>query len=278
MVNNKNKLNDLQFKLLDMFKWFHETCKKNNLRYYALGGTMLGAIRHEGFIPWDDDIDVGMPRKDYIKFLKIYKGKMDKNYIVESIYDRNEDFFYGYAKIYDISTTLIEKTRMNIKRGIYIDVFPLDGVCNDEKEKFAYCQPIYNKYQFVVSRTCAILKRRKLYKNLIILCARLIPNSILNNKKMLFEIDKMCSSRDYDDYRYVGNLLGNWGIKEVVSKDIMGIPKLYKFENLYIYGVEKYDLYLTQLYGNWKILPPIEKRVSLHDCVECNLYKSYLNK
>ena len=64
-------LNDLQNKLLDMFKWFHAFCVENELRYFALGGTMLGAARHQGFIPWDDDIDVGMPRKDYERFIAL---------------------------------------------------------------------------------------------------------------------------------------------------------------------------------------------------------------
>ena len=74
MKENEILVNSIQKKLIPMFAWFHEFCVNNGLRYYALGGTMLGAVRHKGFIPWDDDIDVGMPRKDYDKFLKLCKG------------------------------------------------------------------------------------------------------------------------------------------------------------------------------------------------------------
>ena len=108
MIEN---LNGIQLKLLEMFKWYHEFCVDNNLKYYALGGTMLGAIRHKGFIPWDDDIDVGMPRDDYNKFIELTCNKKFGKYIVESIYDNNPDYYYGYSKLYDTSTTLIEKTR-----------------------------------------------------------------------------------------------------------------------------------------------------------------------
>ena len=120
-------MNDLQIKLLDMLNWFHNFCIINNLRYYVLGWTILGAARHQGFIPSDDDIDVGMPRNDYELFLKLTKGNQYNDYIVESI-DTTILDYYGYSKINDKSTTLIENTWFRIKRGIYIDLFPLDGI------------------------------------------------------------------------------------------------------------------------------------------------------
>ena len=119
-IKNKEmncKLSLLQQKLLDILKWFHLFCEENNLKYYAIGGTMLGVVRHKGFIPWDDDIDVGMPREDYNKFIELTKNKQFDKYVVESIYDNNKDFFYPMVKIYDTTTTLIENTRY--KRTLY---------------------------------------------------------------------------------------------------------------------------------------------------------------
>ena len=268
----------LQNKLLDMVKWFHNFCQENNLRYYALGGTMLGAARHQGFIPWDDDIDVGMPRKDYEKLIMLCKVRKNEQYILESINSENKDYIYGYAKIYDTSTTLIERARVNVRRGIYIDIFPLDGVGNNENKIKSIFNPIYYRYQFIVARTCALNKERKLYKNILMILARMIPEVFISNKKIIIDIDKLCKKNDYDSCEIIGNLLGNWGIKEIMPKDYMGEPTLYKFEDTYIYGAEKYDLYLKKLYGDWHKLPPKEKRITHHDAVECDLEKSFLNK
>lgn len=270
-----HELSELQKRLLPLLAWYHNFCIENNLQYYLLGGTMLGAARHQGFIPWDDDVDVGMPRGDYEIFLKLTQKKEFGDFVVEGIDTENADFFYGYAKIYDTKTTLIENTRYQIKRGIYIDLFPLDGVANSKGEISSYFKPIFNKYQLLLARTCAIRDGRKWYKNLVIRIARLIPSCIVNDKKLMFSIDSMCKSRRYEECLYVGNLYGNWGEREIVNKSVMGTPTLYKFENLEVYGVSDYDGYLTSLYGDWRKLPPKDRQVTHHDYVLCDLNKPY---
>ena len=130
----KNQPNEMQTKLINMLKWYHEFCVTHKLRYYIVGGTMLGAVRHEGFIPWDDDIDVGMPREDYNRFLEICKGIQAHQYIVEAPTEENPEFKYLYAKIYDTTTTLVENVRNPINRGVFIDVFPLDGIGATEED------------------------------------------------------------------------------------------------------------------------------------------------
>lgn len=272
----KQKLSELQSKLLDMQKWFHKFCVQNNLRYYALGGTVLGAVRHKGFIPWDDDIDIGMPRSDYDRFLELCKGKRFGKYCVESIDTTAEDYFYGYSKVYDTSTTLVELNRVNVKRGIYIDLFPLDGVGMCESDIKKVFPKIQRRYLLLVARTCALNKRRALYKNLIAIFARLIPNCIINNKKLLVEIDGLCRKESYDRCNIVGNLLGNWGVREVMPKKYLGNPTIYTFEDSVIYGPENYEAYLTSLYNDWRKLPPIDKRVSHHDCAYMNLNEPYM--
>lgn len=266
----------MQGRLVEIFKWFHCFCVEHNLRYYMLGGTMLGAARHQGFIPWDDDIDVGMPRKDYEEFLELTKNKKYGNFLVEGIDTPNIDFFYGYAKVYDTKSLLVENNRYRIKRGLFIDVFPIDGISNEKNEVKKYVAPICAKYNLLVARTCALRKERKWFKNAFVCVSRLIPNFIIDNKKLMFSIDEMCRRRDFDSYSIVGNLYGAWGQKEIMEKKFFGKPTLYVFESIQAYGVEDYDGYLTNIYGDWRKLPPKEKQVTHHDFLKCDLYKSYL--
>ena len=273
----KEGLNETQEKLLEMLKWYHGFCEKNGLRYYIVGGTMLGAVRHQGFIPWDDDIDVGMPRDDYDRFVEKCKGIQEERYIVEAPKPENPEFQYLYAKIYDTSTTLIENVRKPIERGIFIDVFPLDGIGEtEEKAKVNYSR-ILKKINFEMMIVCAIRKERKWYKNLGVLLGRMISPLVISERNVNQKINKMCEERSFDKERYVGNLMGNWGMKEVMPREFFGKPKRYMFEGLEVYGPEEADLYLRKLYGVYMELPPIEKRVSHHDYIFFDLNKSYLS-
>lgn len=269
-----NQLTPLQSKLLDMFKWFHAFCEQYDLRYYALGGTMLGAVRHQGFIPWDDDIDVGMPRKDYKRLQQLLKGQTGR-YILEYP-GLKEDYFYPISKLYDTTTTLIENTRNHIRRGIFLDIFPLDGLGNSLNEAQRNYKPIANKLNLLLARTTGIRTGRKWSKNLAILIARIIPNILLDNRELLLSIDDLCQKRDFDTCAYGGNFLGAWRFKEIMSREIMGMPTSYKFEDMQVYGAQNYDGYLTNLYGNWQQLPPKEKQVTHHDFIELNLNKPYI--
>ena len=118
--------------------------------------------------------------------------------------------------------------------------------------------------------------RRRLYKNLAIIVSRCVPGFIINWKNEIEKVNDICKSRPYNDYKYVGNLLGNWHEKEIAKREWFGIPKLYEFENLKVYGVEKPDEYLTSLYGDWRKLPPKENQKTHHDYLFIDLNKSYL--
>lgn len=270
-----NKEKELKLVLIRMMKWFHEFCSKNNLKYYAIGGTMLGAIRHNGFIPWDDDVDIGMPRKDYEKLIILLKNTEQKKYILETPKTKANDYYYPFSKLYDTDTTLIENTKYKIKRGVYLDIFPLDGVGNNFEESKKFAKKIYMLNNVLMLKTAGIRKKRSFYKNMGILLFRFIP---INSKKILQNLVKKCAEKDYDKSLWIGNLTGAWQLKEVMPKEYIGTPKLYKFEDIYIFGVENADAYLTSLYGDWKQLPDKEKRITHHDFIECNLYKSYLEE
>ncbi len=275
MMNKPNN-NELQIYLLDMMHWFHNFCVTNNLRYYALGGTMLGAVRHSGFIPWDDDLDIGMPRKDYEELYSLMKCHLCDRYILETPYSSEIDFNYCFSKLYDTETTLVENLKYKIRRGIYIDIFPLDGMGHTKEDSKRNFRKIDRKFKILLAHTTGLRKGRNRLKNLAVIISQTVLNPFINDKKAILQLNNELASRDYDDYEYVGNPFGAWRFKEIMRKDIMGTPTLYRFENIEIFGVEKPDEYLTHLYGNWKQLPPIEKQTSHHDYVELDLKHSYL--
>ena len=254
-------MTELQEKLLGIFSWYHDFCENNGLTYFALGGTALGAVRHNGFIPWDDDIDVGMPRKDYERFLDISKT-IDKNsrYTVEFPSDK-KDYVYPFAKVYDKETTLVENTRYKTKRGIYIDVFPIDGVGNTEKEATVYYKKVDRYIAFFHTRVCALRKGRKLYKNAAILISRCIPDFLFKPQNMLKKIDILSKRHSFENCKFVANFVGNWHEKEIMNKEWIGNLKLCNFEQLKMYILENYDAYLTHMYGDYMTPPPPHKQI-----------------
>lgn len=270
-------LTEMQQKLLKMLKFFHEFCVSNCLSYYVVGGTALGSIRHQGFIPWDDDIDVGMPRNDYTKFIHLFGNDAIHGYIVESLNSKDKSFCYAYTKLYDTSTTLIENTKKRIKRGIYIDIFPLDGVGDSVIEAKKIFAPIDKKKKLLSLRTIKTNSKRSLCKNFILSVIQFLPNFLIDEKRICKQIDELCQKQNFDSSALVGNLVGAWGWKEIMPKEIFGRPTLYKFETIEVYGPENFDEYLSHLYGDWRKLPPVEKRVPHHDYL-LDLTKSYLIK
>jgi lipopolysaccharide cholinephosphotransferase len=268
-------MTELQKRLLEMLGFFHDFCKLHSLTYYTVGGTTLGVARHQGFIPWDDDIDVGMPRDDYQRFIHLFDKNIKQQYVVETIENGYRNYCYPYAKLYDTRTTLIENTRKQFKRGIYIDIFPLDGIGNTKEEAIRNYSAIDKKKKLLTLRSVKIDNKRSMYKNLILRIVQIVPDSIVNEQEICRQIEKLCVKKDFNTCAFVGNLVGAWGQKEIMGRELFGQPKLYKFEDIMVYSQENLDGYLSQLYGDWRKLPPKERQVSHHDHI-LNLNKSYL--
>lgn len=259
--------------LLEMLSWFHNFCIENDLKYFAVGGTLLGAVRHKGFIPWDDDIDLGMPREDYKKLEKLIGNKENGKYYFETPNTTRKGYYYTYGKLFDTDTTLVENSRDKLPMGVYIDIFPFDGVGETKEEAIKYLSYVKRFQDLLAIRVSGIRKGRAFYKNAAVAVARVIPSFLFNDKKLLKKIDSICSGKDFNDSKYVANMNGAWGLREITTREIVGTPKLYDFENIKIYGIEDYDAYLTGVYGDWRQLPPEEKRVSAHDYVYVDLDK-----
>lgn len=265
------ELRNMQLKLLDMMKDLHKVFEENNISYYILGGTMLGAVRHKGFIPWDDDIDIGIPRSDYEKLLKLNKKILPK-YLQMDNFSTDKNAHSIVSKIYNKETTLIEKQRPKNIKGIYIDVFPLDG-CGNAKisAKIHYKTVRLLKFLVLINSPEIEMEKYKLVKFL------LMP---VSNQVLFKYYDFLLKSRKFDNNKINGNLVGAWGEREVMLKEILGLPKLYEFEDAYFYGPNNGEKYLENLYGNFMKLPPLENRISHHEFKYLNLsipFNKYYN-
>lgn len=271
---------EIHRRLLPMMEWFHQFCGENNIPYYMIGGTMLGAMRHGGFIPWDDDVDIGVPREDFDKMLECAKElPLDSRYIFESYHDGKEDFEYPFAKVYDTTTTLVENKRKKPKRGLYIDIFPIDGIAGTTKEEaFRSFKPLKKELNILAAITCEVREGRAWWKNLVVKVMGWFPKFGGGFRKTVYRIEELCKKSRFYESDYVGNLVGLRREREIVPKGFFGTPKLYRFEQTELYGVEKADEYLTNIYGDWRTLPPPEKRVSEHSYLYIDLNQSYLDK
>lgn len=268
-------MTELQTKLLSMLGWYHNFCVEHDLRYYAIGGTALGAVRHGGFIPWDDDIDVGMPRADYIRFQKLSVDINGKTPYFAEFPSLKKDFVYQFGKLYDTRTTLVESTRYKTKRGIYLDIFPLDGMGNSQEKAVQRIHKIDWLTAIYSTRVCALRRGRKWYKNAAIILSRAVPNALCDYRKIVKEIDYLGQEEDFDGSEFVTNIAGDNG-RKIMRRELFGIPKLWSFEDISIFLPEKVEEYLRSLYGQWELPPPESERISHHDYLYMNLDEGFL--
>ena len=264
----------LHKRLLAMAKVLHQVCVNNKINYYMLGGTMLGAVRHKGFIPWDDDMDFGMPREDYDRFIRLVEEELP--YPFEVRYYKNElNSPIHYAKLIDGSTTLIEDSYHNYVEGLYIDIFPIDGAGNGSFADYLHARRIYY-YESLITNHCTTREKNDLARKLFKKYAKAHNLPRLHNR-----IESLMTQKSFGDSTLVANYLGYWKEKEIMSKEIFGTPKEYAFEDAIFWGASDADAYLRSLYGDYMQLPPEDKRVFKHNFYYLDMetpYKQYLLK
>lgn len=267
----KCNVKELQDHLLEVMVAFHQVCLDHNLKYYLVGGSQLGAIRHEGFIPWDDDIDVAMSRYDYDKLLALPSKVWPENLRLNTPY-KTEYYIIPFTKLVDTNTTLVEDGVAGcLTGGIYVDIFPLDGAGS----RFFYAR--YKYFIFQIKRRLILYKVKNSKDKSLIDKFMTFYTKNRSGLKMFKSLEAWMKKTDYNKSKIIGNYAGAWGLKEFMDKDILGEPKLYKFEQYQFYGVEDYDTYLTNLYGDYMQLPPKDKQKSHHGVVYLDLSTSYLD-
>lgn len=253
----KYTMDDIHKIALSIVKEYLKICKKHNLKYYIIGGTFLGAVRHKGFIPWDDDVDIAMPRKDFEILMKVANDELPANLRLLTFYN-DKNFRYYLPKIVDLNTEIVEKRfeHLGEKSHIFIDIFPIDGTPNNTiLRKIYYFRILFNRMlvSYYYKDTMDKDRKRKLYEKILIFIAKVLPTKkIINPKKRLAKIDKLLKKQSYERSNYVGTIMGAYRTREIVPKKYFGTPTKYKFEDIYLTGPEMFEEYLTHIYGDYR--------------------------
>lgn len=242
---------------LDILKAIDIICNENNLKYCMCGGTMLGAIRHSGFIPWDDDIDIMLLRKDYNILIDILKKQSKYKWLEVLDYNTN-GYFYPFAKAVD-NTTIAKQDDNTTEHGIWVDIFPYDNLPNDEKKRNKFILSNYRKRSIILSMTTDFDAKEKIKHKYIKILLKFY-SSFIDKRKFILKYNEFGQKYNNQDTKYVGCMFSPYKLKECFDREWFNDVKKYKFENDEFYGPLKADEFLRQLYGNYMELPPIEKR------------------
>ena len=258
---NKKTLKHLQKVELMILKDFIKICDENNLNYFLYGGTLLGAIRHKGFIPWDDDLDVIMFRKDYEKFLKIMENN-EINEKYEIINTKYDDYFFNFNKM-SLKNTLFNEywyDQVKFKMGIHIDIFALDNLPNNKIKRYLFMQKCFITDR-LFSMSAIKIKDKKEYIKVISSFINSILNKLnLTPKYFQRKTDKLFKKYNNKKTSHISDLTANKPLNFKMNDFLPA--KTCNFENTTVKIPNKYDKILTLLYGNYMKIPPKEKRVN----------------
>ena len=254
---------DLKKVLVELLKATHAFCENHNITYFLDSGTLLGAIRHKGFIPWDDDIDICMPRPDYERFIEL----VQKTPIAEHIYLYHpEDGVNSFLKICDARTKLIEHTdTLRVELGVYIDVFPKDGLPNNLKKAKGHCAKAefytlwywFNKYSVKAWK-----KTKNIVKKLIAWVASLF---IKDGLYPLRKVRKLAQKYSFYESPYCATIVSG-GMRNCVPTELFKDKIMVPFEGEYYPAPIGYDQYLRKLFahvnnGEYMTPPPEKDRI-----------------
>ena len=269
----ESQLRDLQMKELAILKEVKRICKKYNLKYYLSGGTLLGAVRHQGFIPWNDDIDIMMPYNDYLKFLELAPRELDKNLFIQN-HTTDLHYMYAFTKIRMNDTAMIlpNHKRWKVHQGIWVDIFPLISIMdsNDLKRR----KRILSISYFIQMDTF-ILDNEQEFREIMgffyyfYRLFLLIPLSfrVKINKSLLKYAYRECDSKYFTEAWIT--------MTNIYRKELMnGKQTDLLFENDSFSVLPGYKEYLVETYGDYMQLPPVEERKG-HGYLIVDTHNSY---
>lgn len=272
---DRDTLHIVQKYMLEITKEIKRVCDENGIRYFLDSGSLLGAVRHHGFIPWDDDMDVGMLRSDYDKFIKIAPEKLDSHFLIQT-WENESGYGLPFAKIQIKDTEYLESNAENVNchHGIFVDVFPYDNF----PDSIDYSQgKILEFYKILMKAKCKY-KPWKQQDNIDIkkyigyIPLRFIA-IFVNKQKLIQKYNKVACRYNQVKTKYkFPQSISHYGEWIIPSEALEATTEL-KFENT-IFSVPKdYNGYLTHAYGNYMQLPPKEQRENRHGIKKLDYYR-----
>lgn len=263
------EFDELKALQLEMLNKLHLFCCENNIRYSLDFGTLLGAIRHQGYIPWDDDIDIVMPRPDYDKFIHLFNGKIDN--LVVYAPELDWSYYATYANVCDLRTVLVEKSCNHRGKsiGVKIDIFPLDGVPTNYDDYLIHTKHLKSILRCIAykkwTRASFMKTWRKSKLGLWVAVYNRLKYSWISYNTLQERIHKLAVSYPYESADYVEKITFNstnksWRIERGCFENYIEVP----FEDFSFCVVKDYHKYLTILYGDYMQLPPEEQRIPHH--------------
>lgn len=260
----------IQLLEIDILTEIDRICRKYDIAYTIGYGSLIGTIRHNGFIPWDDDIDLCMLRKDYIQFKEICKKELSNRFFYQA-QDTDPEYFYLFDKIRLNDTVFKESfvSQYNIHHGIYIDLFPVDYIPNNILKRWIqfYC---FNFFRTGVQAKYLMLQARSGPKRFIFSLFKLFY-SVFSLKYLYRKANSVATWYDDSPQKKIMNFYTPYRMKEIFDVRMYQNFIEHVFEDRKFYIVKEYDLFLRQIYGDYMKLPPEEQRCTRHTITELKL-------